>query len=284
MHQPLFVLFYNISNQIPSSTITFKVIILYIYTMPHLIVVGSYAPLCPIVIDFLHQIKGGVGILRHITVRVGLGDQIAVAVVDINGTVAKRVDLLRDQIPTIVLIQRDLVGVHAVEGIHTVEVGGNELVIFIVGKYGLRAQRIDGLYNVSIAIIDIPCGIAVAVLDLHDAVCGIIGKELRIAAAVFHTGNPIQGVIGIGHGAGSIRHGGEVAIGIVGIAGHNALGIGLALDIACQVIGKFGIVLASFDILLSTIHDSGSAADVAPMTTSSKNAPSLYSSPDSVDL
>ena len=164
------------------------------------------------------------------------------------------------------------------------EVGGNELVIFIVGKYGLRAQRIDGLYNVSIAIIDIPCGIAVAVLDLHDAVCGIIGEELRIATAVFHTGNPIQGVIGIGHGAGSIRHGGEVAIGIVGIAGHNALGIGLALDIACQVIGKFGIVLASFDILLSTIHDSGSAADVAPMTTSSKNAPSLYSSPDSVDL
>ena len=176
MHQPLFVLFYNISNQIPSSTITFKVIILYIYTMPHLIVVGSYAPLCPIVIDFLHQIKGGVGILRHITVRVGLGDQIAVAVVDINGTVAKRVDLLRDQIPTIVLIQRDLVGVHAIEGIHTVEVGGNELVIFIVGEYGLRAQCIDGLYNVSIAIIDIPCGIAVAVLDLHDAVCGIIGE------------------------------------------------------------------------------------------------------------
>jgi len=57
MHQPLFVLFYNISNQIPSSTTTFKVIILYIYTMPHLIVVGSYAPLCPIVIDFLRQIE-----------------------------------------------------------------------------------------------------------------------------------------------------------------------------------------------------------------------------------
>ena len=161
MHQPLFVLFYNISNQIPSSTITFKVIILYIYTMPHLIVVGSYAPLCPIVIDFLHQIKGGVGIPGHITVRVGLGDQIAVAVVDINGTVAKRVDLLRDQIPTIILIQRDLVRVHAIEGIHTVEVGGNELVIFIVGKYGLRAQRIDGLYNVSIAVIDIPGGIKI---------------------------------------------------------------------------------------------------------------------------
>ena len=85
--------------------------------MPHLIVVGSYAPLCPIVIDFLHQIKGGVGILRHITVRVGLGDQIAVAVVDINGAVAKRVDLLRDQIPTIILIQRDLMRVHAIEGI-----------------------------------------------------------------------------------------------------------------------------------------------------------------------
>ena len=76
--------------------------------MPHLIVVGSYALLCPIVIDFLRQIKGGVGILRHITVRVGLGDQITVAVVYINGTVAKRVDLLRDQIPTIVLIQRTL--------------------------------------------------------------------------------------------------------------------------------------------------------------------------------
>ncbi|MEQ2823297.1 hypothetical protein AAAV73_12015, partial [Hominicoprocola fusiformis] len=53
--------------------------------------------------------------------------------------------------------QRDLVRVHAIEGIHTVEVGGNELVILIVGKYGLRAQRIDGLYNISIAIIDITC-------------------------------------------------------------------------------------------------------------------------------
>ena len=70
MHQPLFVLFYNISNQIPSSTITFKVIILYIYTMPHLIVVGSYAPLCPIVIDFLHQIKGGVGRSRQTIVPI----------------------------------------------------------------------------------------------------------------------------------------------------------------------------------------------------------------------
>ena len=38
--------------------------------------------LCPIVIDFLHQIKGGVGILRHIAVRVGLGDQIAVAAIN----------------------------------------------------------------------------------------------------------------------------------------------------------------------------------------------------------
>lgn len=117
--------------------------------------------LCPIVIDFLHQIKGSVGILGHIAVRIGLGDQIAVAVVDINGAVAKRVDLLRDQIPTIVLIQRDLVRVHAIESIHTVEVGGNELVILIVGKYGLRAQRIDGLYNISIAVIDILGGIKI---------------------------------------------------------------------------------------------------------------------------
>ena len=38
--------------------------------------------LCPIVIDFLHQIKGGVGILRHIAVRVGLGAQIAVAAIN----------------------------------------------------------------------------------------------------------------------------------------------------------------------------------------------------------
>ena len=50
------------------------------------ILVGDF--LCPIVIDFLHQIKGGVGIPCHIAVRISLGDQIAVAVVDINGTVA----------------------------------------------------------------------------------------------------------------------------------------------------------------------------------------------------
>ena len=44
------------------------------------ILVGNL--LCPIVIDFLHQIKDGVGRPGHIAVRVGLGDQIAVAAIN----------------------------------------------------------------------------------------------------------------------------------------------------------------------------------------------------------
>ena len=63
----------------------------------------------------------------------------------------------------------------------------------------------------------------------------------------------------------------------------------LYIDLTLEILNRTEIPvavirIASFDILLSTIHDRGSAADVAPMTTSSKNAPSLYSSPDSVDL
>ena len=49
--------------------------VIHLHQFANLVVlIGSL--FCPIVVDFLHQIKGCVGILRHITVRVGLGDQI----------------------------------------------------------------------------------------------------------------------------------------------------------------------------------------------------------------
>ena len=41
------------------------------------------------------SIKGVIGIFGGVAIRIGLGDQIAVAVVDINGAVAKRVHLHR---------------------------------------------------------------------------------------------------------------------------------------------------------------------------------------------
>ena len=53
------------------------------------VLIGSL--FCPIVVDFLHQIKGCVGILRHITVCIGLGHQIAVTIVGEGSDVAQSV-------------------------------------------------------------------------------------------------------------------------------------------------------------------------------------------------
>ena len=109
------------------------------------ILVGDF--LCPIVIDFLHQIKGSVGILGHIAIRVGLGDHVSIPIVDIDGVVTQGIDFAGNEVPTIVLIQHDLVGVHAIEGIHTVEVGRHQLVVFIVAKHRLRSQCVNSEFT-----------------------------------------------------------------------------------------------------------------------------------------
>ena len=44
-------------------------------------------------------------------------------------------------------IQRDLVRVHAIEGIHTVEVGRHQLVFFIVAKHRLRSQCVNSEFT-----------------------------------------------------------------------------------------------------------------------------------------
>ena len=48
-----------------------------------------------IIVDGAHQVQGGVGIVRHVAVRVRPGDKVPVAVVGVEGAVAQGVDLLR---------------------------------------------------------------------------------------------------------------------------------------------------------------------------------------------
>ena len=48
--------------------------------------------LCPIVVDFLRQIKGSVGILGHIAIRVGLGDHVSIPIVGIDSAVTQGIN------------------------------------------------------------------------------------------------------------------------------------------------------------------------------------------------
>ena len=66
-----------------------------------------------------HHIKGIIGIFSHISVRIGDLCDIAIAVVLRGGHVAQSIHDLGDEAPAVVLIQGDLILVHAVLGIHT---------------------------------------------------------------------------------------------------------------------------------------------------------------------
>lgn len=85
------------------------------------LVVGVVHLLTTIVIDMAHQVKGIEGVLGDHAVGVGGLDQIAVAVVLMDGDMAQSVHHLGLEAPAIVLVQGDLVLVHIVLGIHTVE-------------------------------------------------------------------------------------------------------------------------------------------------------------------
>lgn len=87
------------------------------------VLIGDF--FCSIIIDFLDQIKGSIGVLRYIAIGVDLGDHVPIAVVDIDGAVAKRIDLACDEIAAIILVESDLVGVNAVERVYTMEGSGD---------------------------------------------------------------------------------------------------------------------------------------------------------------
>ena len=60
--------------------------VIHLHQFANLVVlIGSL--FCPIVVDFLHQIKGSVGILGHIAIRVGLGDHVSIPIVGIDSAV-----------------------------------------------------------------------------------------------------------------------------------------------------------------------------------------------------
>ena len=133
------------AKEVPVKGIGFGPVI-HLHQFANLVVlIGSL--FCPIVVDFLHQIKGSVGILGHIAIRVGLGDHVSIPIVDIDGAVTQGINFAGNEVPTILLIQRDFVRVHAMERIRAVEVGRHQLVVFIVAKHRLRSQCVNSEFT-----------------------------------------------------------------------------------------------------------------------------------------
>ena len=133
------------AKEVPVKGIGFGPVI-HLHQFANLVVlIGSL--FCPIVVDFLHQIKGCVGILRHITVCIGLGNHVSIPIVDIDGAVTQGINFAGNEVPTIILIQRDFVRVHTIERIHAVEVSRHQLVVFIVAKHRLRSQCVNSEFT-----------------------------------------------------------------------------------------------------------------------------------------
>lgn len=121
--------------------------VIHLHQFANLVVlIGSL--FCPIVVDFLHQIKGCVGILRHITVCIGLGNHVSIPIVDIDGAVTQGINFAGNEVPTIILIQRNFVRVHTIERIHAVEVSRHQLVVFIVAEHRLRSQCVNSEFTI----------------------------------------------------------------------------------------------------------------------------------------
>ena len=68
-------------------------------------------------------------------------------IVDIDGAVTQGINFAGNEVPTIILIQRDFVRVHTIERIHAVEVSRHQLVVFIVAERRLRSQCVNSEFT-----------------------------------------------------------------------------------------------------------------------------------------
>ena len=68
-------------------------------------------------------------------------------IVDIDGAVTQGINFAGNEVPTIILIQRDFVRVHIIERIHAVEVSRHQLVVFIVAERRLRSQSVNSEFT-----------------------------------------------------------------------------------------------------------------------------------------
>lgn len=107
--------------------------IIHLHLLADLIVLERVC-FCPILIDFSHRIKGNGGKVCNIAVCIGLGDQIAVTIVDIGGAVAKPVGLARNEVAAIILVESGFV--EPISGEY--EINKDSIMQFAVCKGGLE--------------------------------------------------------------------------------------------------------------------------------------------------
>ena len=65
----------------------------------------------------------------------------------VDGAVTQGINFAGNEVPAIILIQRDFVRVHTIERIHAMEVGRHQLVVFIVAKHRLRSQCVNSEFT-----------------------------------------------------------------------------------------------------------------------------------------
>lgn len=65
----------------------------------------------------------------------------------VDGAVTQGINFAGNEVPTIILIQRDFVRVHTIERIHAVEVSRHQLVVFIVAERRLRSQCVNSEFT-----------------------------------------------------------------------------------------------------------------------------------------
>lgn len=65
----------------------------------------------------------------------------------VDGAVTQGINFAGNEVPAIILIQRDFVRVHTIERIHAVEVSRHQLVVFIVAKHRLRSQCVNSEFT-----------------------------------------------------------------------------------------------------------------------------------------
>lgn len=66
----------------------------------------------------------------------------------VDGAVTQGINFAGNEVPAIILIQRDFVRVHTIERIRAVDVGRHQLVVFIVAEHSLRPKCVNSEFTI----------------------------------------------------------------------------------------------------------------------------------------
>lgn len=198
------------------------------------------------------SIKGVIGIFRGISVGIGLGHQIAVAVVGVGSHVTQSVHLLGGQAPTVELVQSDFPLVYVVLGIHPVESGLDQIAHGVILKEGGGPQSIDGLHHIAHAVILILGGVAVGVSGAGDVAHAVVGHGRALAIRRGGLNEAVQRIVLIDGIAIHSGHLDTVAVAVILVRGGIALSIGLGGHLAAVRVSVAGVTPPLASVMVTT--------------------------------